>query len=648
MNPLTPIHSPRARASRRLLALGAVVVLGGSAIAVAAGIGARLGGPAGSPSALSPTTVVAPGSGPTTASGTGDGTTTAPITGGTGSSTAAGPVTSPGDGGRLGAGLPQRAGGSKPSAPPKLLGPVGPSETVTFALALKMSQDGAVEQYLEDLYNPASPSYRHFLTAAEFGARFGLPLTRIEGVREWATAQGFRVLGSYDQRTAIRVQASAAQLADVFGVHLGSFLDPSSGTTFHAPLNAEQVPAAISDAVEGLSGLDTRPMRSAARQLVGTPTAAVPDSGLGPVDLAKAYDTIPLYEAGLLGDGQTIAIVSFDTFTQSDIDTYDREFGIDGPAVKRVAVGKKLTTPGDGTVEVALDIEVVRAVAPHAQILNFEAENGTVDHADVIDAIVQDGRADIVTDSWGKCDVDEAFGAGSRAHGLRALQAAAAAGISVFIASGDHGAFDCWSFDPSDHREAVDFPSASPYSISVGGTQLSVRTDGTYLSEAGWEDYLSTGGSGGGNNPTEKRPSWQVGPGVINEFSNGKRQSPDVSASAAVDSAYQIYSTTPDHGSGWSHVYGTSAAAPFWAASMLLVRQLAEQQGVGPLGFVNPMLYALANSDQRDALFHDVTRGGNLQYPAGPGWDYATGLGSPDVTALAGAIVTYLRDHPAK
>ena len=648
MNPLTPIHGPRSRLTRRMLAAGAVVVLGGSALAFAAGAGARLAERAVAPVAASPVTTVASGSGPATAGGSGDGTATAPITDGTGAAPVRGPATSPAGGGGLGAGLPRSAGASKHSGPPKLLGPVPPTETVTFALALKMSQDGAVEQYLEDLYNPKSASYRHFLTAAEFGARFGLPLERIKGVQAWAAAQGFRVLGSYDQRTAIRVEASAGQLTDVFGVHLGSYLDPSSGAAFHAPLDAERVPAAIRDAVEGLSGLDTRPMTSSAHVLVGSPITAVPDSGLGPVDLAMAYDTIPLYEAGLLGDGQTIAIVSFDTFTQNDIDTYDKEYGIDGPPVKRVAVGKALTTPGGGTVEVALDIEVVRAVAPHAQILNFEAKNGTVDHAEVIDAIVQDGRADIVTDSWGKCDVEEAFGTGSRAHGLRALQAAAAAGISVFIASGDHGAFDCWAHDPSDHREVVDFPSASPYSVSVGGTQLSVRTDGTYRSEAGWEDYLSTGGSGGGNNPTEKRPSWQVGPGVDSQYSNGKRQSPDVSAAAAVDSAYRIYFSTPDHAGDWGHVYGTSAAAPFWAASMLLIRQLADQQGVGPLGFVNPMLYTLANSDLRDAIFHDVTRGGNLQYEAAPGWDYATGLGSPDVTALAGAIVTYLRDHPAK
>ena len=537
-------------------------------------------------------------------------------------------------------------GHNRPQAP-SLLGVVDPSEPITFALTLRMALDGAVERYLEDLYDPTSLEYRHFLTAAEFGAIFGLPLDRLHSVEDWAVSEGFEVLGSWRQRTAIRLRATADRIADVFGVRLGRFLDPATGATFHEPLNAETIPPAIGDAVVGLSGLSNRPLRSSVHQLVGRSVAAVPAGGLRPSDLARAYDIEPLYSAGLPGDGQTIALVSFDTFRPSDIETYVGEFGIDGPAVERVAVGNPLTSPGDGAVEVELDIEVIRAVAPHVRILNFEAKNGTVDHADVIDAIVQDGRADIASDSWGRCDDQDAFDSGTRQRGLRSLQAAAAAGITFFIASGDHGAFDCWSSDPADHRVTVDFPSDSPYSVAVGGTQLSIRTDGTYLSEAGWEDYLTTGGSGGGNNPIDARPSWQVGPGVDTEASNGHRQSPDVSAAAAVDSAYRIFTATSGGRGQWHQVYGTSAAAPFWAASMLLVRQLADQEGVGRLGFVNPMLYALANSPQRDAIFHDVTRGGNLRHPAGPGWDYATGLGSPDVTALAGAVVTYLRDHPS-
>ena len=543
---------------------------------------------------------------------------------------------------------PISASSARLPASPTFLGPLEASAELEFGLALRMSNPAAIEAYLAGLYDPTSTNYRQFLTAAEFGAMFGLPLDRIGAVEDWATAQGFEVLGGFDQRTVIRLRATAGRVTDIFGVQLGSYRDEASGTAFHAPMSDGHVPAVISEAVLGVTGLDSRPARSSSLTRGAVP-AAVPPEGLGPVDLAKAYDIVPLYEAGFLGDGQTVAIISFDTFTPSDIDTFDRQFGIDGPKVQRISVGRTVRAPGDGAIEVTLDIQIMRAIAPHVQILNFEAINGSgVSQGDLIDAIVQDGRADIVSDSWGVCDQPDFFGsAASRQRQLRALQAAAAAGVSIFVASGDHGAYDCWSFDPSDHRESVDFPSASPYTVSVGGTVLSVRDDGTYLSEVGWQEYLSTGGTGGGLNPTEPRPDWQQGPGVDNQFSNGNRQVPDVSASGGPDSQYQIFYTPPGEAGQWTSVYGTSAAAPFWAASMILIRQLADQQGVGRLGYVNPMLYALAAGEQGSTIFHDVTRGGNLLHPATPGWDYATGLGSPDVTALAGAIVRYLRDHPA-
>ena len=182
----------------------------------------------------------------------------------------------------------------------------------------------------------------------------------------------------------------------------------------------------------------------------------------------------------------------------------------------------------------------------------------------------------------------------------------------------------------------------------MGGTRLQVRNDGTYYAEQGWEDYLSTSGSGGGISAIDPIPSWQTGPGVANEYSNGKRQTPDVSAAADPDSGYLVYRTPPDGGdAGFTVIGGTSGASPFWAGIMLLTRQLAVSQGVGPLGYVNPMLYALAQTAPPNTIFHDVTVGGNLFHHATPGWDFATGLGSPDVTALAGAIVNYLVTHPA-
>jgi len=89
---------------------------------------------------------------------------------------------------------------------------------------------------------------------------------------------------------------------------------------------------------------------------------------------------------------------------------------------------------------------------------------------------------------------------------------------------------------------------------------------------------------------------------------------------------------------------GTSAAAPFWAGSMLLIEQSARNRRAGPLGFVAPLLYRIAASDSRTApAFHDVVLGGDRLHDATEGWDYSTGLGSPDVANLAEAVVARLR-----
>ena len=122
----------------------------------------------------------------------------------------------------------------------------------------------------------------------------------------------------------------------------------------------------------------------------------------------------------------------------------------------------------------------------------------------------------------------------------------------------------------------------------------------------------------------------------MNRFSDGKRQLPDLAADAAPGSGYFIV----DEGVP-ERIGGTSAASPFIAASFALVQQFLEQRRLGPLPYLNPVLYRLAASPTPD-LFHDVIRGGNRFYRATPGWDYATGLGSPRVVNLARAIAATL------
>jgi kumamolisin len=178
-----------------------------------------------------------------------------------------------------------------------------------------------------------------------------------------------------------------------------------------------------------------------------------------------------------------------------------------------------------------------------------------------------------------------------------------------------------------------------------------VRQSGSYLSEDGWEDSVSWSGTGGGLSSSAPRPAWQRGPGVSNEHSNGMRQVPDVAGPADCDSAFFIvYPLVSRQGDvlgtrRGAHGCGTSAAAPFWAGVAALLRHYADREEAGEPGFLAPILYKLAATPQPYPPFHDVTRGGNLKLNAAPGWDYATGLGSPDVWNLARDLVAYLSER---
>jgi len=250
----------------------------------------------------------------------------------------------------------------------------------------------------------------------------------------------------------------------------------------------------------------------------------------------------------------------------------------------------------------------------------------------MMNAIVSDGRSKIVSISWGRCDLR--VPPSVRNADESAFSAAAAAGVTTYVAAGDEGAYDCQSHDLSDQRLSVDWPSAGANVVAVGGTRLSVRSDGTYLEEFGWENILAGVGGGGGLASETPRPAWQTGvSGIDNPQSNGRRQIPDVSGPADPASGVNVVSKRRFQAS----VGGTSAAAPFWSAVTALVRGYVQQQGAARPGFMGPLLYRAAARFPK--AFHDVTKGGNRYFNAGPGWDYATGLGSPDVAELAKAIV---------
>lgn len=512
------------------------------------------------------------------------------------------------------------------------VGPTAADRRIAFELVLAFPGRAAMQAYTQSVGNPASSHYRQFLTAAEIGARFGLTDADLARIDAWAGQHGIAVTATSPQRIAVSVDASAGAIEASFGVTLHDFTDPA-GLTFHAPTGAPRVPKALDGLVASIDGLDSRPSELPA---FIHPIAAGPPGGMTTPIIDRFYELDGLRALNLHGEGQTVAIVSLDTFDPADVAMFDKLAGTSGPAVQKVKVSGGVAKPGDGQDEVNLDIDVLRAVAPKAQILDYEAPNKGGAIETVVDRIVKDGRADIVSISWGSCELSRSPAAIART--ATTMAAAAAAGVTVYVASGDHGAYDCVDQDTTDLRLSVDSPSGDPNVVGVGGTYLSMLQDGTYIYEDTWVQPLTGWAPGGGLSIYNKRPPWQTGPGVDNAKTNGMRQVPDVAAAADPTSGFLTVVGGQSMSNG-----GTSAASPFWAGFTVLVRQLAQSEGAGRLGALGPTLYAVSAAQPPGSVFHDVTRGGNLVDDATPGWDYATGLGTPRGTPLARAIVNHLK-----
>ena len=359
--------------------------------------------------------------------------------------------------------------------------------------------------------------------------------------------------------------------------------------------------------------------------------------------LASAYDFSSLYGAGDEGSGVTVALFELEPNLTSDIAAYQSCYGTSTTVNYIKEDGGAGTGAGEG--EAALDIEDVIGLAPKATIDVYQAPNTTTGLIDNYTAIVDSG-AQVVSTSWGLCEAE----AGSTVISEEAtlFQESATEGQSVFAAAGDSGSSDCGT-----SSLAVDDPASQPYVTGVGGTRLSAL--GPPPTETVWNDSsVDTGAGGGGISILHTMPSFQSSAAaslnVINAHSSGTpcraasgsycREVPDVSADADPYTGYLIY-----YDGSWTGIGGTSAAAPLWAAYTALVDGSSACAGKR-VGFADPALYDAAGSSY-SSDFHDITSGnddytpdgytGGL-YPAGTGYDMASGLGTPNGGPLAGTL----------
>jgi kumamolisin len=498
-------------------------------------------------------------------------------------------------------------------------GDVAAGRPITAALSLKLHDQQALERFLADVQNPASPQYHHFLTPAQFNAEFGptqADVSKAVSFLEKSGATGIEVSGN---RQAITFTGSAAQLEAAFHTRIGTYHDRVSGRDFFANDAAPAVPADVSGVVGNVVGLDDHAVRTHSARVQPNVVKSVT-----PPVLKTAYGTSAL---SATGSGVKVGFVEFDGYQKSNITRYDSTYGLSAGPVTTVGVSGANydSAPGDGQIEVELDIEVVHAVAAAASDYVYEAPNSGAGELAMYQKIASDHTVDVVSISWGACESAEGSSAAKSVS--NAIATGTAEGISYFAAAGDDGTTDCYRQTGSTAK-AVDFPASSPNVTGVGGTKLTLTSSNGYSSEATWNDGNSGGSTGGGVSAVFTAPSWQ------SSQSTTYRKVPDVSADASPTSGYYIYSA-----GSWETVGGTSGAAPLWAAFATLQNQVHG----GGLGNLNPKFYSIGNGSSRATGFHDVTTGNNTLhgttgFSAGTGYDQVTGWGSFKASGLSGLI----------
>ena len=537
---------------------------------------------------------------------------------------------------------------------------------LTLELELSAAQKADLEQLLVEQQTPGSPEYHRWLTPEQYAERFGASDSDIAQLSAWLQSHGLTVTSVARGRNWIAFDGSAAHVESAFQTELNRYL--VNGELHFANATEPSIPASFSSRVAAIRGLHDFRAKPNARRLSHistTPDYTSTRSGthyLVPDDLATIYDIAPLYNAGINGAGQSIAVAGQSQIVLSNIQQFRSAYGLPAATPQTVLVPGSANpgvVSGDAD-ESHLDVEWSGAVARNANII-------FVYSTDVMQSVqyaIDQALAPVVSISYGECELETP--AADRTAMRNWARQANAQGITWFSASGDNGAADC--NDTQNPGLAVDLPASIPEVTGVGGTEFSDGSGNywnannsatgasalSYIPEVAWNDATGCSGgaaaTGGGASVLWAKPSWQTGLGVP---ADGMRDVPDIAISAScAHDAYLFYTGGSLQGSG-----GTSFGAPIFAGMAALLNQYLVSSGAqasAGLGNINPKLYSLAQT--ASGAFHDITSGNNMftvacppfnrgtctssgavGYSTGVGYDQVTGLGSVDVAKLVNA-----------
>jgi len=516
-------------------------------------------------------------------------------------------------------------------------GTLAPSQRLNLAIGLPLRNQTRLTNLLDQLYNPASPNWHHFLTVKQFTEQFGPTTNDYEAVLAFAQKNGFKITGMPSNRMLLKVNATVAQIDNAFHIHLRQYQHPTENRLFYAPDVEPSVDASVP--ILHVSGLNNyRLPRPGGHVSPNMDPKTMPEGlggargGTGPSGSWRGKDFRNAYAPGvtLTGAGQKVGLLEFDGYYGADITNYAIQSGLPTVPLTNVLVDGFSGIPGNGVddvFEVSLDIEMAASMAPGlAQIIVYEVGSyGLGD--DALNQMAVDNSAQQLSSSWW-------FSYNPTTAQI--FQEFAAQGQSFFICSFDNDAFNASAgygiYPPVDY----------PYTIVVGGTTLTTTSGGAWSSESVWNFNNGTG-SGGGISSTYPIPPWQESVDMsANGGSTTWRNIPDVACVAS--GFYVIYNNDATTTGGW----GTSFSAPLWAGFTALANQQAAANGLPRLGFLNPLIYRIGQSSFYNAAFHDITTGNNTNsysptnFFATTGYDLCTGWGTPNGTNLINLLAPAL------
>jgi subtilase family serine protease len=510
-----------------------------------------------------------------------------------------------------------------------LIGHLPESQSMYFDVVLALRHHPELLNFLNDIYDPSSPNFRHYVTPAQFTERFGPSQEDFDTVVQFAKANGFTVTRGSRDSMDLQMKGTVGAVERAFHVQINLYHDPTEDRSFFAPDREPTVDLPFQ--LWHVTGLDNysipRPMlvhRTAPAKSNAT-TGSGPDASFLGSDMRAAY----YGGTSLTGTGEYLGLLEYAGTDLADLTDYYTNVKQKEPYTPTLVSVDGYSTSclyssGCDDTEQTLDMTQAMGMAPGTLgLFMFVCGNGSsfsdtaclstmssIDYASVSN----------LSSSWTWTPPDPS-------SDDPYFEKMASQGQSFFQASGDSGAYFGTAL----------WPANAAYVTAVGGTDLTTKSaGGAWASETAWED----GGGGYGTNVTI--PSWQVASvDACSSCNKTYRNVPDVAANAnwtfyvCSDQGKNPYFDGQECG---ANIYGgTSFAAPMWAGYLALANQQADQDSKAALGFINTTIYPLSHGNG-DADFHDITSGSNGA-TCSSGYNECDGWGSPNGASLINALV---------